>query len=145
MIYFDTSFLAPLIIPEETSKQVHAFFAKASSQEMATSYWTPVEFSSLLARRVRMKEVTEESASRMKVLFPEFLEKSMALFLPQIHEFTEARKFLEMPNISLRAGDALHFAIAAHTKCERVYTLDREMIKAGLLLGIPVESGSIKY
>lgn len=145
MIYFDTSFLVPLVIPEETSEQIHAFFAQVSSQEMATSHWTLVEFASLLVRRVRMKEITEEAAGRMKILFPEFIEKSMALFLPQLHEFKEAKRFLETPNISLRTGDALHLAIAVHTKCERVYTLDKEMIKAGELLGIPVESGPIKY
>jgi hypothetical protein len=54
MPYFDTSFLAPLILPEATSERIAAFVGALSGDELTVSHWTGVEFSSLLAREVRM-------------------------------------------------------------------------------------------
>ena len=54
MLYFDTSFLAPLILDEATSIEVERFMAGLPAEELAISHWTRVEFSSLLAREVRI-------------------------------------------------------------------------------------------
>ena len=54
MLYFDTSFLVPLILPESTSDKVAHFFRGLPAAELAVSHWTRVEFSSLIAREVRM-------------------------------------------------------------------------------------------
>lgn len=40
MYYFDTSFLAPLVIKEPTSKKVQAFIEKLPSIQCMTSHWT---------------------------------------------------------------------------------------------------------
>jgi hypothetical protein len=52
--YFDTGFLAPLIFPEATSDQIAAFVRRLPAEEFTVSHWTRVEFSSLIARAVRM-------------------------------------------------------------------------------------------
>ena len=49
MLYFATSFLAPLILNELTSTAVEQFMAGLPAGELAVSHWTRVEFSSLLA------------------------------------------------------------------------------------------------
>lgn len=54
MLYFDTSFLVPLILIEPTSVQVQRFFRRHANEGLVISEWTRVEFSSLLARDVRM-------------------------------------------------------------------------------------------
>jgi hypothetical protein len=50
MLYFDTSFLTPLVRQEATSAQVERFVGSLPAGELAISHWTKVEFSSLLAR-----------------------------------------------------------------------------------------------
>lgn len=52
-----------------------------------------------------------------------------------------ARDFLQRYETGLRAGDALHLAIAANNRAETIYTLDERMLQAGLLLGLPVSRG----
>ena len=54
MVYFDTSFLAPLILPEATSVEIAAFFHGLPIEEFTVSHWTRIDFSSLVAREVRM-------------------------------------------------------------------------------------------
>jgi predicted nucleic acid-binding protein len=41
----------------------------------------------------------------------------------------------------LRAGDALHLAVAKNHRGEAVYSLDKTLLKAGRLLGLPVSTG----
>jgi predicted nucleic acid-binding protein len=38
----------------------------------------------------------------------------------------------------LGAGDALHLAIAANRSASAVYSLDKMLVKAGRILGLPV-------
>jgi predicted nucleic acid-binding protein len=41
----------------------------------------------------------------------------------------------------LRAGDALHLAIAVNNNARMIYSLDRTFIQAGKKLGLPVQRG----
>ncbi|MBV9287993.1 MAG: hypothetical protein JO288_09235 [Hyphomicrobiales bacterium] len=41
----------------------------------------------------------------------------------------------------LRAGDALHLAVAGNRGAEAIYSLDRAMIKAGKMFGLSICSG----
>src|SRR3974377_523570 len=54
VLFFDTSFLVPLILPEATSDSIAAFVCRLSAEQLTVSHWTRVEFSSLIAREVRM-------------------------------------------------------------------------------------------
>jgi hypothetical protein len=49
--------------------------------------------------------------------------------------------YLQHYAISLRAGDALHLAIAGNHGAETIYSLDKSMIKAGKMLGLPMSAG----
>jgi hypothetical protein len=53
VLYFDTSFLAPLILPEAASDKIAAFLRRLPAAEFTVSHWTRVEFSLLIAREVR--------------------------------------------------------------------------------------------
>ena len=44
LLYFDTSFLAPLILPEATSDKVAAFVGKLSGEPCTIGRWTRVGF-----------------------------------------------------------------------------------------------------
>jgi antitoxin (DNA-binding transcriptional repressor) of toxin-antitoxin stability system len=43
--------------------------------------------------------------------------------------------------LPLRAGDALHLAIAGNHQADAIYSLDKVMIKAGKILDLPVSMG----
>lgn len=141
MLYFDTSFLVPLIIPEATSDKITAFVRGLSAEEFSVSHWTRVEFSSLIAREVRMGGLDVQSAARADARFEAMLDESFSVFLPDIDDFRVAKRYLGQFETGLRAGDALHLAIAKNHYAAVIYSLDETLLKAGEILGLPVSRG----
>ena len=141
MIYLDTSFIAPLVIAESTSDEIETYLEALNPQELATSDWTQVELASLVARKVRMKELSETEAARIHREFARLLEESLLLLLPNHADFALARRFLERPGTGLRAGDALHLAIAANNRAARILTLDKGLVVAGKVLKLKIGRG----
>lgn len=141
MLYFDTSFLAPLILEEATSAAVEQFVRGLPPGELAVSQLARVEFSSLLAREVRMGGLDAKSARAADAQFETILAESFAVLLPAAGDFDLAKKYLGDPKIGLCAGDALHLAIATNHDAEAIYSLDKTMLKAGRRLGLPVSAG----
>ena len=141
MVYLDTSFVAPLVIAEETSNSVEAFVLKLKPGELVTSLWTQVELASLVSRKVRIGELSAAEAEAVRREFERMLSESFELLLPVVADFTAAAKYLEMPKTGLRAGDALHLAIAANHGARKILTLDAGFIDAGKQLKLPVSRG----
>src|SRR5436853_87913 len=56
-------------------------------------------------------------------------------------DFETAKQFVLRYETALRAGDALHLAIARNNNAQAIYSLDDKMIRAGKLLGLPVSRG----
>lgn len=144
MVYFDTSFLVPLLIPEDSSKQVEAFFQHLpSGQVLAVSHWTRVEFGSVLSRLVRMKQFKSSDAKECAARFNKLLDDSFNIVTPSRMDFECCWDFITRFDNDLRAGDALHLAIAANLNAEKLYTLDNGLLKAGTVLRLPVDRGII--
>ena len=139
--YFDTSFLAPLILHESTSTKVEQFVAGLPVGELAVSHWTRVEFSSLLAREVRMGGLDSHAAGEADAQFEAVVTESFVVLLPNADDFDLAKRYLGNHETGLRAGDALHLAIAKNHRAEKIYSLDRTLLKAGKLLGLSVSAG----
>jgi len=141
MFYLDTSFIAPLVIPEGSSEAVEAWVLKVNPGELATGLWTQVELSSLVARKVRTGELTEANAHEVRRQFERALVESFELLVPTAEDFATAARYLEVPKTGLRAGDALHLAIAANHGAARILTLDQGFLGAGKRLKLPVSRG----
>ena len=141
MRYFDTSFLVPLILPEASSEPIAAFFEKLSDDDLAVSHWTRVEFASLLAREVRMGGLDAEAARTAASQFKAMVDESFVVLLPDPDDFDRAWDWLGQFETGLRAGDALHLAIANNRGADAIHTLDKAMIAAGKLLGLPTRAG----
>jgi predicted nucleic acid-binding protein len=115
MIYFDTSFLVPLLIPEDSSERVEVFFQQLSPRQvLVVSHWTRVEFGSVLSRLVRMKQFGSSDARTCAGHFNKLLNDSFNLITPGKTDFECSWDFLTRFDNGLRAGDALHLAIAAN-------------------------------
>lgn len=143
MLYFDTSFLTPLIIPEATSESVAGFFETLPPEDLAVSHWTGVEFASLLSREVRMGGLDPATAREADSRFEAMVRESFILLLPNPDDFDRARYCLSRYETGLRAADALHLAIAWNRSSEAIYSLDKRMIAAGRTLGLQTTAGTI--
>ena len=141
MVYLDTSFVAPLVIAENSSDAVEAFVLKVKPGELTTSMWTQVELSSLVSRKVRMGELSDSQADVVRREFDRVLVESFEILAPTAADFAAAAKYMEIPKTGLRAGDALHLAIAAKHRAKRILTLDQGFVEAGRMLKLPVTLG----
>jgi len=141
MLYFDTSFLTPLLRAEATSKAINQFFQEQAPGSLTISHWTRVEFSSLLARDVRMGVIAPETAHDLDAQFEAIIAHSFDVILPDAADFNLCKRYLQRFDTGLRGGDALHLAIASNHEVSTLYSLDKRLLKAGRLLSLPVESG----
>lgn len=140
--YLDTSFLAPFYLPESTSSYIEAFLGRASLGALAISYWTNVEFASLLARDVRMGNMQVETALRVQERFLQDAEFYRVLS-PVSEDFQEAmRLLLPRTDLGLRGPDALHLAIAKRRGLV-LYTLDKPLLRAAEALSVPASDAGI--
>lgn len=143
MVYFDTSFLTPLFLEESTSAAVDAFITSLPVGELATSNWTRVEFSSLLGREVRMGGLSEADARDTDAAFENATNEAFEIITPTVEDYHRAKILLARPRTGLRAGDALHLAIASRPEIELIYSLDRGLLKAGALLNVNASDASV--
>ena len=61
--------------------------------------------------------------------------------LPDRDDFDQAKGWFSRFETGLRAGDALHFAIASNRGAVAIHSLDKTMISAGKLPGLPASAG----
>ncbi len=141
MLYFDTSFVAPLFKAEGRSADVKRFVAGLAVGRMAVSQWTQVEFSSLLAKSVRIGPMTPSQADDAGMAFETFVARGCAILGVADRDFDEARRLLADHRSGLRAGDALHLAVASNNAAQGIYSLDKTMVAVGRSLGLPMNAG----
>jgi len=104
MFYFDTCFLTPIFLPETSSDSVESFIMSVPTGKLATSYWTLVEFASVLARRVRMETLAEAQALQLLKDFEEYLVNSYHVIMPTVDDFKLAAQLLEHHHTALDKG-----------------------------------------
>lgn len=141
MLYFDTSFLAPLILEEATSAKIEVFFAKLPVGELYVSHWTRVEFASLIAREVRMGGFAESDALLAIAQFDELVVDSFQVLAPGVADYELAKEYIQHFATKLRAGDAMHLAIASNNGAKTLYTLDEGLLNAAKLMKLYASRG----
>lgn len=130
MPYLDTSVLVPLFVPEPESEAVRAWFAAQGSRALAISDWTLTEFASAMGIKVRDKGLKASQATRACSLMDELAQQSFKIFTPTRVDFRRAANLLRQHRLGLRAGDALHLAIAQNQCVDCLYTMDQRLVKA---------------
>lgn len=141
MLYFDTSVILPLFVPEPTSKAVMAFVDGLPPDQLTVSQWTMVEFASVLGRHVRGGRIDGAFAAEVTTRFDMLVPGTFNIHSPTAADFTLARQWLADPARGLRAGDALHLAIAKNNDARAIFTFDKNMLRAGRQLGLAMSSG----
>ena len=137
MQYFDTSALFPYYRPEAISTKVQKLL-RAPKAVVAISPLVEVEFASVLARLVRMKELSDAHAATIHAAFEEDLGNGCFERI-EIGStvFRLAEEWLLSRKTPLRTLDALHLANAALAGAKLI-TGDEVLARAAKQFGVPV-------
>ena len=137
MIYVDTSALVPVFIREPKSEALIGWI-ESSGERLAVSEWSLVEFASAAAIKVRTGQTAAKLAQQATARAREFTRKHCMVAVPGRAEFRRAADLAGDGTLKLRAGDALHLAIATTLGARGILCLDDAMIESAKSLGMNV-------
>ena len=136
-VYCDTSLLVAAIAPEAATRRVHEWLERQDAGSLLISDWTITEFASALAIKLRAGELDRDQHAEAHAAWTSLRNSSLVILPVEPTDFATAAVYVERADLGLRAGDALHLAVAAGEGCA-LATLDRVQGKAAVKLGIPV-------
>ena len=135
MIYLDTSVVMALLTPEERSAQALDWFAQ-SREPLISSDWLITETHSALGIKQRHHGLSSAVRQAAGEQFERLLQGGVEVRSLDRDRFRHAAELLQEPALGLRAGDALHLAVALHSRCTRLASFNGRMQQAAKILGI---------
>ena len=145
MIYLDTSVVVALLTPEESSSRALDWFAQ-SHEPLISSDWLITETHSALGMKQRLYGLSAEARLAAGEQFERLLQGGVELRPLDRGRFRQAAELLQDPALGLRAGDALHLAVALRSRCTLLASFDGRMQQAAIALGLsPVKELSLGY
>lgn len=135
MVYIDTSVLVAALTRESFTSEAQNWLDTQQVGELVISDWVMAEFSAALSVKLRTGQLLSPERAEVLSVFMELVEASFHV-LPVTHlDFRTAARFADQYATGLRAGDALHLAVAANHGA-RIGALDRGLVTAAEALGV---------
>jgi len=135
--YLDTSAAVPLFVPESSSDKVAAWL-ESGADTLVSADWILTEFASALAIKVRRGELAQRHAASAWDNFEIFCQSGLRLVPVTRATFVRAAQLIRNIRGELRAGDALHLAMAIEAGATSIATADGQLEKCALVQGLAV-------
>jgi predicted nucleic acid-binding protein len=134
-VYLDTSVIVPLLVPEPMSPVVDRWLAGAGDA-VTTSRWAVIELHSAVGMKVRAGHLDPGQGSAVLHALATKVLPSLALIEVEPGHMTAAAGLLGQLDLGLRAGDALHLAMAHAASAAALVTFDHRLCAASRATGL---------
>jgi predicted nucleic acid-binding protein len=134
MFYVDTSAIVSVLTTEAATQRVQHWIAAQRAGNVAISEWTITEFSAALSVKLRMGHLDPaEQEVALSAFRKNVIDSCIVLPISSDH-FHSAARLADRHPLGLRAGDALHLAIAIESDAT-LCTLDKRLSESGQAIG----------
>ncbi|HEY1638816.1 MAG TPA: type II toxin-antitoxin system VapC family toxin [Rhizomicrobium sp.] len=133
--YLDTSLLVAAATREPKTIGTQSWLSARPAGALAISDWVIAEFSAALSVKLRTRQLNESERADALAKFAQWTAEAFDTLPVKKSSFQSAAKFADQYKLGLRAGDALHMAIAFEAGA-RLCTLDSDLYHAASALSV---------